>query len=147
MKRQGRVKHSTYRILFDCKTPPPSIQTAPFSLHRWHRLRVNPSTTPWLFWCSRPLTPRRGTLKPTAWHRDALIWYGVVKKMELSESIGVTLKDGVWCWTSDTMLVAEVVCGISSSCVFLRTLYPGGRGLVTYFGAVGKRGRWGFTIK
>jgi hypothetical protein len=47
-----------------------------------------------------------------------------VKKMELSESIGVTLKDGVWCWTSDTMLVAEVVCGISSSCVFLRTLYP-----------------------
>jgi hypothetical protein len=28
--------------------------------------------------------------------------------MELSETIGVTLKDGVWCWTSDTMLVAEV---------------------------------------
>jgi hypothetical protein len=23
----------------------------------------------------------------------------------------------------------------------------GGRGLVTYFGAVGKRGRWDFTIK
>jgi hypothetical protein len=47
-----------------------------------------------------------------------------VKKMELSETIGVTLKDGVWCWTSDTMLVAEVVCGINSACVFIRTLYP-----------------------
>jgi hypothetical protein len=47
-----------------------------------------------------------------------------VKKMELSETIGVTLKDDVWCWATDLMVVAEVVCGISSSCVFLRTLYP-----------------------
>ena len=47
-----------------------------------------------------------------------------VLKMEMSESIGVTLKDGVWCGTSDTMLVAEVVCGLSNACVFIRTLYP-----------------------
>jgi hypothetical protein len=32
-----------------------------------------------------------------------------VKKMELSETIGVTLKDGVWRWACDTMVVAEVV--------------------------------------
>ena len=47
-----------------------------------------------------------------------------VKKMELSETIGVTLKDDVWCWATDLMVVAEVVCGICSFCVFLRTLYP-----------------------
>ena len=47
-----------------------------------------------------------------------------VKKMELSKTIGVTLKDDVWCWATDLMVVAEVVCGISSFCVFLRTLYP-----------------------
>ena len=47
-----------------------------------------------------------------------------LKKMELSETIGVTLKDDVWCWATDLMVVAEVVCGISSSCVFLRTLCP-----------------------
>ena len=47
-----------------------------------------------------------------------------VKKMEMSETIGVTLKDGVWCWTSDTMLIAEVVCGLNNACVFIRTLYP-----------------------
>jgi hypothetical protein len=47
-----------------------------------------------------------------------------VKKMEMSESIGVTLKDGVWCGTSDTMLVAEVVWGLNNACVFIRTLYP-----------------------
>ena len=47
-----------------------------------------------------------------------------VKKMELSETIGVTLKDEVWCWTSDTMLVAEVTVGVNSACVFIRTLYP-----------------------
>jgi hypothetical protein len=47
-----------------------------------------------------------------------------LKKMELSKTIGVTLKDDVWCWATDLMVVAEVVCGISSSCVFLRTLYP-----------------------
>ena len=47
-----------------------------------------------------------------------------VKKMELSETIGVTRKDDVWCGASDLMVVAEVVCGISSACVFIRTLYP-----------------------
>jgi hypothetical protein len=31
-----------------------------------------------------------------------------VKKMELSETIGVTLKDDVWCWATDPMVVAEV---------------------------------------
>ena len=46
------------------------------------------------------------------------------KKMELSETIGVTLKDGVWCWTSDMMLVAEVTVRVDNSCVFIRTLYP-----------------------
>jgi hypothetical protein len=45
-----------------------------------------------------------------------------VKKMELSETIGVTLKDGVWCWTSDTMLVAEVTVGVNSTSVFMNTL-------------------------
>ena len=47
-----------------------------------------------------------------------------VKKMELSEIIGVTLKDGVWRCACATIVMAEVVCGINSSCVFLRTLYP-----------------------
>jgi hypothetical protein len=47
-----------------------------------------------------------------------------VKKMELSETIGVARKDDVWCGTSDLMVVAEVVCGISSACVFIRTFYP-----------------------
>jgi len=47
-----------------------------------------------------------------------------VKKMKLSETIGVILKDGVWCWASDMTLVAEVVVGISSVCVLLKTLYP-----------------------
>jgi hypothetical protein len=47
-----------------------------------------------------------------------------VKKMELTETIGVTLKDGVWCWATDLMVVAEVACGINNACVFIRTLYP-----------------------
>ena len=46
------------------------------------------------------------------------------KKMELIETIGVTLKDGVWCWATDLTVVAEVVCGLSTACVFIRTLYP-----------------------
>ena len=44
-----------------------------------------------------------------------------VKKISMSETIGVTLKGRVWCWAS--MVVAEVVCGINSACVFI-TLYP-----------------------
>ena len=47
-----------------------------------------------------------------------------VKKIYMFESIGVTLKDDVWCWASDLMVVAEVVCGINSACVFIRTRYP-----------------------
>jgi hypothetical protein len=47
-----------------------------------------------------------------------------VQKMELTETIGVTLKDGVWCWATDLTVVAEVVCGLSTACVFIRTLYP-----------------------
>jgi hypothetical protein len=47
-----------------------------------------------------------------------------VKKISMSETIGVTRKDDVWCWASDLMVVAEVVCGINSACVFIRTLYP-----------------------
>ena len=47
-----------------------------------------------------------------------------VKKMELTETIGVTLKDGVWCWATDLTVVAEVVCGLNTACVFIRTLYP-----------------------
>ena len=38
-----------------------------------------------------------------------------VKKMELSETIGVTLKDGVWCW-----LLRRV--RINNACVWLKTL-------------------------
>ena len=56
-------------------------------------------------------------------------WSGVrvyphVQKMELTETIGVTLKDGMWCWATDLMVVAEVVCGLNNACVFIRTLYP-----------------------
>ena len=47
-----------------------------------------------------------------------------VQKMELTETIGVTLKYGVWCWATDLMVVAEVVCGLNNACVFIRTLYP-----------------------
>ena len=47
-----------------------------------------------------------------------------VKKMKLSETIGVTLTEGVWRWACDTMVLAEVVGGINSSCVFWRTIYP-----------------------
>jgi hypothetical protein len=47
-----------------------------------------------------------------------------VKKISMSETIGVTRKDDVWCWACDLMVVAEVVCGINSACVFIRTLYP-----------------------
>ena len=39
----------------------------------------------------------------------------------LSETIGVTRNNDVWCWASDLMAVAEVVCGINSACVFIRT--------------------------
>jgi hypothetical protein len=46
------------------------------------------------------------------------------QKMELTETIGVTLKDGMWCWATDLMVVAEVVCGLNKACVFIRTLYP-----------------------
>jgi hypothetical protein len=46
-------------------------------------------------------------------------------RSEKEREVGfLTLKDGVWCWTSDTMLVAEVVCGLNKACVFIRTLYP-----------------------
>ena len=55
--------------------------------------------------------------------RKAVEWCEV-QKIYMFESIGVTLKDDVWCWATDLMVVAEVVCGISSFCVFLRTLYP-----------------------
>ena len=47
-----------------------------------------------------------------------------VQKMELTETISVTLKDGVWCCATDLMVVAEVVCGLNNACVFIRTLYP-----------------------
>ena len=47
-----------------------------------------------------------------------------IKKIYMSESIGVTHKDDVWCWASDLMVVTEVVCGINSGCVFIRTRYP-----------------------
>jgi hypothetical protein len=47
-----------------------------------------------------------------------------IKKISMSETIGVTLKDDVWCWASDLMVVMEVVCGINSARVFIRTLYP-----------------------
>ena len=50
--------------------------------------------------------------------------YPHVQKMELTETIGVTLKDGMWCWATDLMVVAEVVCGLNKACVFIRTLYP-----------------------
>ena len=57
-------------------------------------------------------------------------WNGVahdathVKKISMSETIGVTRKDDVWCWASDLMVVAQVCVGMDSSCVFIRTLYP-----------------------
>jgi len=47
-----------------------------------------------------------------------------IKKISMSETIGVTRKDDVWCWACDLMVVAEIVCGINSACVFIRTLYP-----------------------
>jgi carbon monoxide dehydrogenase subunit G len=45
--------------------------------------------------------------------RKAVEWCEV-QKIYMFESIGVTLKDDVWCWASDLMVVAEVVCGINS---------------------------------
>jgi hypothetical protein len=47
-----------------------------------------------------------------------------VRKICMSETIGVTRKDDVWCWASDLMVVAEVVCAINSACVFIWTPYP-----------------------
>ena len=46
-----------------------------------------------------------------------------VKKISMSETIGVTRKDDVKCWASDIMVMAKVVCGISSACVLIRTHY------------------------
>jgi hypothetical protein len=40
-----------------------------------------------------------------------------VKKISMSETIGVTRRDDVWCWVSDLMVVAEVILGICSACV------------------------------
>ena len=47
-----------------------------------------------------------------------------VKKISMSETIGVTRKGDVWCLASDLMVVVEVICGICNACVFIRTLYP-----------------------
>jgi hypothetical protein len=30
-----------------------------------------------------------------------------VQKMELTETIGVTLKDGVWCWATDLTVIEQ----------------------------------------
>ena len=63
--------------------------------------------------------------KAVEWCEGLTSHYAIhVRKIEMSETIGVTLKDGVWHWASDMMVVAEVVVGINSSCVFLKTLYP-----------------------
>ena len=47
-----------------------------------------------------------------------------VTKISMSEIIGVTRKDYVWCSAGDLMVVAEVLCGINSAYIFIRTVYP-----------------------
>jgi hypothetical protein len=46
-----------------------------------------------------------------------------VKKISMSETIGVTRKDDVWCWASDLMVVAQF-CGWNKQrmCVHKNTL-------------------------
>ena len=65
--------------------------------------------------------------KAVEWCEDLLSQNAIhVGKIEMSKTIGVTLKDGVWHYASDMVVVAEVVTG-KNSCVFLkilRTLYP-----------------------
>ena len=45
-----------------------------------------------------------------------------VQKMELTETIGVTLKDGVWCWATDLTVVHR--------CIDLQSII-GGEGLLS----------------
>ena len=88
---------------------------------RWRHLYVMPLASTFMYeermdGCIR---------KPVEWCADLPSHDAThVKNNSMSEAIGITRKVDVWCWASDLMVVAEVVCGISSACVFIRKFYP-----------------------
>ena len=70
-------------------------------------------------------TMERCIKKAVDWCKDLPSHYSQpVRKIQMHETIGVTLKDGVWHWASDIQVVAKVVVGINSSYVVLKTVYP-----------------------